>query len=69
MSKSHFGLDNKIILNTYKQVNFSIHNKVNELPLSIFIHTVNLFKAKYVKIEGYTVRKRNIKAGLSCPFQ
>ena len=56
MSKSHFGLDNKIILNTYKQVNFSIHNKVNELPLSIFIHTINLFKAKYVKIEGYSIR-------------
>ena len=69
MSKSHFGLDNEIILNTYKLVNFSIHNKVKEIRLSTFIHTINLFKAKYVKIEGYTVRKRNIKAGLSCPFQ
>ena len=69
MSKSHFGLDNKIILNTYKQVNFSIHNKVKEIRLSIFIHTINLFKAKYDKIEGYTIRGRNIIVGLSCSFQ
>jgi vitamin B12 transporter len=64
-----FGLDNETILNRYELVNFSVRHNVKETPLSIFIHVINLFNAKYTEIEGYSTRGRNLIAGLSYSFQ
>ena len=64
-----FGLDNETILNRYELVNFSVRHNVKETPLSIFIHAINLFNAKYIEIEGYSTRGRNLIAGFSYSFQ
>ena len=63
-----FGLDNETILDAYELLHLSYQNKLKNIPLTFFIHATNILNAKYVEIEQYTTRGRNLIAGLNYRF-
>ena len=63
-----FGLDNETVLDAYEILHLSYQNKLKNIPLTFFIHATNILNAKYVEIEQYTTRGRNLIAGLNYRF-
>jgi vitamin B12 transporter len=63
-----FGLDNETVLDAYELLHLSYQNKLKNIPLKFFIHATNILNAKYVEIEQYTTRGRNLIAGLNYRF-
>ena len=60
-----FALDNETLLKGYDLLNFSIQHKLKKIPLRLLLHATNLFNTKYIEIEGYSTRGRNIIVGLN----
>ena len=46
-----FGLDNQTVLKGYELLHLSIQNVLKKLPLTFFIHAINVLNTKYMEIE------------------
>lgn len=63
-----FGLDNATVLNGYALFHLSYKNELKNLPLTYSIHATNIFNARYVEIEQYSSRGRNVIVALNYRF-